>query len=322
VNAVAWSPNGRLLAIGPDSGYIRRWNPATGKLIRTYAHLRIRGPGDPGDGNTYSIAFSPDGTLLAAGDGNSDIRLWQVNNGRLLRTLHANKRGYAVFHIAFSPKGDKLAAAFDRNPGLGDAFVWQVSDGKPLYPIGGLTGPVNNFAVAFSPDGKLLATGGSGGTVEFWNAQTGAPAGRTPPGNPGWIRSLQFDRTGTLLVVAGQDGLARLFDVAARAPYGAPLPGYTGNDSEAFFSPDGSHIVTVYGNGNAINWDIRPSSWEQKACAGAGRNLTNDEWARYLGARSYAKTCPNLPTGNQANLIPARISASPNAAGAALAHPA
>ena len=139
--------------------------------------------------------------------------------------------------------------------------------------------------------------GGLGGTVHFWNADTGAPAGRSLPGNPGWIRSLQFDPTGQLLLVAGQDGLPRIFDVTTRAPYGAPLPGYAGDDSEAFFSPDGGHVVTVYGDGRAIDWDIRPSSWEQKACAVAGRNLTRDEWTRHLGGRSYARTCPGLPPG-------------------------
>jgi hypothetical protein len=47
----------------------------------------------------------------------------------------------------------------------------------------------------------------------------------------------------------------------------------------------------VYPDGKAIDWDVRPSSWEQTACSVAGRTLTNDEWAQYLSGRGYNPAC-------------------------------
>jgi len=67
--------------------------------------------------------------------------------------------------------------------------------------------------------------------------------------------------------------------------------GEEGIDNHAAFSPDGSHVVSVYADGHAIDWDIRPSSWERAACSIAGRTLTKDEWAQYLPGRSYSPAC-------------------------------
>ena len=76
-----------------------------------------------------------------------------------------------------------------------------------------------------------------------------------------------------------------------RTQYGASLPGNEGVENQAAFSPDGSHVVAVYADGKAIDWDIRPSSWERTACSVAGRTLTKDEWAQYLSGRGYDPAC-------------------------------
>ena len=125
----------------------------------------------------------------------------------------------------------------------------------------------------------------------------GVRNGRSFVGNPGWVVAVDFDPSGRLLATSGTDGLTRLWDVRTRDEYGAPLPGYDGVENRATFSPDGTHVVTVNIDGRGIDWDVRPTSWEQKACTVAGRNLTRTEWTSFLGSRPYRRTCSDLPAG-------------------------
>jgi WD40 repeat protein len=61
-------------------------------------------------------------------------------------------------------------------------------------------------------------------------------------------------------------------------------------------SADGAHMATASLDGSLIFWDLRPSSWAAKACALAGRNLTQDEWTQFVGG-DYQRTCPQWPEG-------------------------
>jgi WD40 repeat protein len=278
---VAWNPDRNTFAtvgLGPN---VRVWSGANGSLVRSYQGLKTPASG---------IAYSPDGTLLAAGADDHSVHVWNVASGQEVVKLKA--AGFLP-HVAFSPDGKKLVATELDVPGPqgGVAAVWDLPDGTLRYKVDIDDGYGQGQAAAFSPDGKLLATGGGDGVVKFWNAGTGKREGRSFIGNPGWVRSVQFDPTGRLLLTAGTDGLTRLWDVKARAAYGAPLPGHEGQENHAAFSPDGAHVVAVYQDGRAIDWDIRPRSWERQACSVAGRTLTKDEWAQYLSGRGYDPAC-------------------------------
>ncbi len=155
VNAVAFSPDGKILASGADDATVRLWRVSNGSLLRTL---------DKGEWIVLSLAFSPDGTLLAAGTGD-DISLWRVADGSLVRTLKDERIGRGgVESVAFSPDGTLLAASADSA-----ILLWRVADGTLLQVLEGHQGAVHSLA--FSPDGTLLASGSEDGTVRLWGLE-------------------------------------------------------------------------------------------------------------------------------------------------------
>jgi WD40 repeat protein len=171
---VAFSPDGKVFAIaGKGIGLYRAQN---GELLRTLTA-----------GENYfesSIAFGPDGTTLVTGGYDSHVRLWRINDGKLLLSLSGHAAN--VFSVAFNPDGKTIAStSYD-----GYINLWRVQDGKLLHTLDNAIITVRNnrgdksmeqlFAdmhsliyIAFSPDGKVLAACNHWGNLGLWDAEYG-----------------------------------------------------------------------------------------------------------------------------------------------------
>ena len=300
IEDLAWSSRGTL-AVAGSSGHVSLW--ALSGQPRRLRSLRGLGPVNKQPEAVETVAFSPDGRLLAAGDiahtppQNTSYRygtvaVWDAATGKLLWKLRT-KAG-AVTDVAFSPDGTMLAAA--REDGTVTPYESRTGHpGKVLHPEEG--SPAGSV-VAFAADGTL-ATGDGSGLVQLWNPRTGAQVGHATLVAAAPVASVEFTpRTafapaGTTFVTAGgSDGLAKLWTTATEQQFGSTFPGDPGQWGNAQYTPDGSRLIVVYQDGKGFVWPVSLGAWEQHACAVAGRNFTPEEWSRFVGGRSYSRVCP------------------------------
>lgn len=151
-----------------------------------------------------SVAFSPDGQVLATGGMDGMVKLWEVRTGSLLQNLRTT--AYGINALAFSPDGKLLAAGTL----LGRVLVWDAQTGISRKTIAGHASSVSS--VAFSPDGGLLASGSDDKTIKLWDASTGVLR-QTLTGHTGGVTSVAFSSDGKTLASGGYDKAVRLWDV-------------------------------------------------------------------------------------------------------------
>ena len=251
-NSVALSPDGALLAATHEGIPIQLWDMRTRELAGT---LPLEG-----HGNFLPLAFSPDGTSLAAGSFvGPRIPLWDVASRRLVGTLEGGQGG-GIGEISYSPVGDLLVSG-SRS---GAINLWSVETRQFIATLEGHSDRI--LALAFSPDGALLASAAYYDTrVMLWDVGAREPVATLEEASipmPVTIPAIAFSPDGALLASGGWDRLGpadypfrqvvNLWDVAARERI-ATLE--TSGESLSF-SRDGTILATP-GSGRRIHlWDV------------------------------------------------------------------
>ena len=197
------------------------------------------------DGGVYSVAFSPDGKVLATGDFGGTARLWNLATGRQIASLPAGPG--AVGSMAFSPDGKMLATGEYKT-----ARLWNVATGRQIASLPAGSDAVNS--VAFSPDGKTLATGDDDGTVRLWNVATRRQFASFRASSH-YLGSVAFSPDGKVLATGDFGGTARLWNVATRRQFASFRASSHYLDSVAF-SPDGKTLATGDNGGTARLWKL------------------------------------------------------------------
>ena len=246
VNALAFSPDGAVIASGGSDRTVRLWDAVTGQQVGTFT----------GHTDTItSIAFSPDGNVLATGSGlmetgsglmekEPEVRLWNVQTRELLTTLkgHTGIGG----SIAFSPDGTTIVTG-----NYGTVQLWDAHTGEHKTTFTGRRTGVPY--IAYSPDGNTRATVGSDDTVLLWDIQT-EKLRTTIKGYTDSITSVAYSPNGKTIAMGGRDGVGYLWD-AHTGQHIATFQGHTGHITAVAYTSDAAIIATAGRDGTVRLWD-------------------------------------------------------------------
>jgi WD40 repeat protein/class 3 adenylate cyclase len=155
--AIAYDPNGQIIAVVGDAGKIQLFERATGKLLQNW---------DPGMRSLSNVIFSPDGSRLAVvSNSTNDAKVFDVKTEKEILVLqgHSNNN----WGIDFNSDGTRIVTA-GRDA---TARIWDADTGELLVTFVGHTSTIG--AVRFSPDDTRIATSSADGTVRLWDVFTG-----------------------------------------------------------------------------------------------------------------------------------------------------
>ncbi len=249
--AVAYSPDGQYLLTNSEAA-AQLWDAATGQKQRRFAGFSDQVTG---------VAFSPDGTWVAASSLDKTARVWDLRTAQeLLRLDHPD----GVMDVGFSPDGRYLLTACVD----GIARLWDARTGREVLQFVGHRFGV--AAVAFSHDGRYVATAGWDTTARLWDAQTGQEL-RSFWGHAHILHGVAFSPDDRYLVTSSADRTARLWDVQSGREL-RRFTGHRGEIQEAVFSPDGQYVLTASDDHTARLWRVRGSTHqflERGACISA-----------------------------------------------------
>lgn len=207
IYALAFSPDGKIVASGSGDSTIKFWESKSGVLLKSlFGHRR----------KVNSIAFSGDGQILVSGSDDDTLKIWNVADGQLLRTIAAFTPGVdRIRAVAISPDKQFVIAG-----GGNRIQIWNTSTGQKISTLEtheSHTGPGSHgvemtwccgsevLALAYSPDGSLIVSTHDDKTIKFWDPGKLEPTrvikGRFPD-----VRSMAFSPDGKSIATGYLEG--------------------------------------------------------------------------------------------------------------------
>ncbi len=207
-------------------------------------------------GSVLSVAFSPDGKWLAAGESNGSIQIWEIANSRKLMTLHHHTSW--VWSVVFAPhphdpEQQILVSVSDDY----QVKLWDLQTGSLLRTLLGHQRSVN--ALALSPDMRWIATGSQDATIRLWDLQQLDQPPRILAGHSQRVWSVAFSPTGQMFASASEDHTVKLWNLASGECY-QTLHKDSNSNGIVAFSPDGSLLASGGSEYTIWIWQLKSAS--------------------------------------------------------------
>jgi WD40 repeat protein len=295
------------VAFSNDGGHMLTWNRDGSVWLRSADGAAVRHRWSFG-GTIECAAFSPDGSLVSVGGSAGRALVWTTASGQQVREFVAAPGISTLRSLAFSPRGDRLAAGQIQRGivvssvadgehiatllGHGEAVsglcfaldgrklfsaswdrtvrVWDLGERATCVPITSLNGHDDHVVgLAFSPDGTLLASSGRDKTIRLWDPELGLPLG-VLRGHDDAIYAVAFAPDGRLIASGSHDHSVRLWDATSGAHL-ATLDVHTAPVWTVAFSPDGRSLASAGDDMTVQLWDLESKRLLQTLRGHSGR---------------------------------------------------
>jgi len=248
VNHVAFSPKGDRVASASHDMFVRVWDYEN-YLNDPKTSVRVFPSNDAGHTDAVtSVAFHPEGQLLASGSKDRSIKVWSLATGQVEKTLLGHKG--EVNTLAFNSTGKALVSGGGQGNQRGEVLFWDLETGKTTVSHYGLSDRV--MSVSMSREGKVAAAG-SDGIVRIWSHAASSEA-LSFRADLHAIRSVAFAPDGLSLISAGVSGRVSLWNSSGGLEthtFTAPL----GTETLAFH-PRSPYLAAAGTRGEVRVWHL------------------------------------------------------------------
>ena len=198
-------------------------------------------------GSAIAVSLSPDEALLAAGDTNGEIHLWNVSDGQKKRSIEAHE-GW-IWSVPFSPDGSQIASSSEDHT----VKLWDVATGQLNQTFYGHSKRVST--VLWHPSGHQLISGSEDRTIKVWNVETGECL-QTLVGHGEAIDPIAISPNGRIIV--GGSPVAKTLELwdAETGECMGELMGHTQGVRALAFSPDNRRVVSGGMDTTVRVWDV------------------------------------------------------------------
>lgn len=289
ISCVALSSDGKTLATGSPDRTVSLWD------VGDRRHPRRLGPPLTGlDGVVSTLAFSPDGTRLAAGSYQNSL-VWSIEQREAPKRLGRGIHDGPMAQVSFTADGRLHAVGWVHQM----LTIWDFTDSDHPVPRGAI--PLEQSTqIAYSPAAGMLVVI-KHGAGQFWDVTD--PAHAKPVGNAvlsdlGSDFRARFDSTGTILATFGNDQVQMwlVTDPAHPTQIGEPRNIGASEIDAAAFTADSGRLVTGHERGAVVEWDLHRLHELRRdpadiGCTTVGSGLSPEGWRQYIQELPYRDTC-------------------------------